>query len=164
MVIWVDVFLLKTLLKILKTLPELKQFWKTCYTTKFAVFAKGKKTSPFFLKDLCQIYSVQKTKRTFLKTFCFNAGVNSFGLQKEKENKAFIYKAFDLNDKTLLILFKLKFSHGQKQNREHLPLKKTALFCFCLFRICFFFQVSKMKKQKTNKRGQKLFFSFCQYA
>jgi len=37
-------------------------------TTKALVFAKGKKANPFFLRDLCQIYFVHETKRTFLKT------------------------------------------------------------------------------------------------
>ena len=112
-----------------------KTIWTTCYTTKSSIFAKGKKTNLFFLEDLCQIYFLQKTKRTFLKTSCSKSSVDSFSLQKEKETQGLYLQNFDLNGKTLLILFEAKFAYDQKQNREHLPLvKNKALFCFVFFR------------------------------
>ena len=114
-----------------------KKIWKTCYTTNFSVFAKEKKTSPFFLKDLCQIYFVQKTKRIFLKTSCCR-----LAHKKEKKNKAFIYKASTSMTKLLLILFKAKFAYGQKKKTRNTCLwkKKNSAFLFCLFRqSCFFF-------------------------
>ena len=126
----VDVFLLKTLLKLLKMLPKLnicekkeKQFWKTCYTTNFSIFAKEKKTSPFSLKDLCKIYFVQKTKRTFLKTSCCR-----LAYKKEKKNKAFVYKASTSMTKLCSFCLRQSLHMAKKKNREHLPLeKKTAL-------------------------------------
>ena len=104
-----------------------KQFWKISYTTKSSVFAKEKKTIPFFLKDLCQIYFVQKTKRTFLKTSCSKASVDCwlFWFTKRKRKARPSFTKFDLNGKTLLILFEAKFAYDQKQNREQV------VFSFC---------------------------------
>jgi hypothetical protein len=57
-------------------------------------------------------------------------------------------------------LFQAKFAHGQKTKQRTLAFKnKTALFCFCLFQICFFFQNEESKKQTNEVRS---FFSFCQ--
>ena len=74
-----------------------KQFWKTCYTAKSLVFAKGKKTSSFFIKDLCQIYFVQKTKRTFLKTSCWKSKCWLVWFTREKEKQGLYLQSFDLN-------------------------------------------------------------------
>ena len=99
-------------------------FGKLVTQQTFRFLPRKKKTSPFFLKDLCQIYFVQKTKRTFSENFLL-----SFGLQKGKEKQSLYLQSFDFNDKTLLILFKEKFAYAKKKKREHLPLeKKTVLF------------------------------------
>ena len=111
-----------------------KQFWKTCYTTNFSIFAKEKKTSPFSLKDLCKIYFVQKTKRTFLKTSCCR-----LVYKKEKEKQSLYLQSFNFNDKTLLVLFKAKFAYGQKKNREHLSLEKKQRFFVKCFQAQLFF-------------------------
>ena len=157
---WVVVSLLKTLLKLLKTLPKLnicekqeKQFWKACYTTKSLVFSKGKKTSSFFVKDLCQIYFVQKKKLCW-KLLVEKASVDSFGLQKENENKAFIYKASTFtNDKTVLILFKAKFAYGQKTKQRTLAFgkKKKLFFVLSFWELLFLFVKMTMLLCKTIK-------------
>ena len=103
----------------------------------------------------------KKQKELFWKLLVEKASVDSFGLQNEKEKEGLYLQSFDLNDKTLLILFKAKFAYCQKQNREHLPLeKKQRFFLFCLFQSCFSSKFPKWRKQKTNKRGQKFFFLF----
>ena len=130
-----------------------KTIGTTSYTTKSSVFAKGKKTSLFFQKDLCQIYFVQKTKRTFLKTSCSKSKCWLFSLQKEKEKQDLSLQRFDLNGKTLLILFEAKFACCQKQNREHLPLDKKLRFfvlCFSELFVLPSFQ-NKGSKKQTNK-------------
>ena len=139
-----------------------KTIGTTSYTTKSSVFAKGKKTSLFFLKDLCQIYFVQKTKRTFLKTSCSKSQCWLFSLQKEKEKQDLSLQSFDLNGKTLLILFEAKFACCQKQNREHLPLEKKLRFFVLSFSELFVlpsFQNEGSKKQTNKVRS---FFSVCQ--
>ena len=138
-----------------------KQFWKTCYTTNFSVFAKEKKTSPFFLKDLCQIYFVQKTKRTFLKTSCCR-----LVYKKEKKNKAFIYKASTSMTKLCSFCLRQSLPMAKKKKKtENLKTlafgKKNSAFLFCLFRqSCFFFQLSKMKKAKNKQTRSEVFFLF----
>ena len=122
---------------------------------------KEKKQASFF-KKICVKYTLsKKQKELFWKLLVEKASVDSFGLQNEKEKEGLYLQSFDLNDKTLLILFKAKFAYGQKQNREHLPLeKKTALFCFVFFRVVCSSKFPKWRKQKTNKQSQKFFFLF----
>ena len=139
-----------------------KQFGKLV-TTKSSVFAKGKKTSPFFSEKFVSNILCPKNKKNFSENFLFKkASVDSFGLQNEKEKEGLYLQSFDLNDKTLLILFKAKLAYCQKQNREHLPLEKKQRFFVLSFSELFFlpsFQNEGSKKQTNEVRS---FFSFCQ--
>ena len=93
----------------------------------------------------------KKQKELFWKLLVEKASVNSFGLQKEKEKQNLYLQSFDLNDKTLLILFKANFAYGQNQNRK----KKQCFFVLCFSE----FQNEGSKKQTNEVRS---FFSFYQ--
>ena len=101
-----------------------KQFWKTCYTTNFSIFAKEKKTSPFSLKDLCKIYFVQKTKRTFLKTSCCR-----LVYKKEKKNKAFVYKASTKKQRFQAELFFLPTFQNEESKKQTNEVRSFFSFC-----------------------------------
>ena len=149
----VDVFLLKTLLKLLKMLPKLNIIFG---------FSPRKKNKPLFSKSFVSNILCPKNKKNFSENFLLKKQVLTRVVYKsEKEKEGLYLQSFDLNDKTLLILFKAKFAYCQKQNREHLPLeKKKAFFLFCIFQSCFFFQVSKMKEAKNKQTRSEVFFLF----
>ena len=94
-------------------------------------FCQRKKDKPLFSKRFVSNILCPKTKKTFLKTSCLKIKCWLIWFTKRKRKTGLYLQSFDLNDKTLLILFEANFAFGQKQNREHLPLEKgTALFCF----------------------------------
>ena len=102
----------------------------------------------------------KKQKELFWKLLVEKASADSFGLQKEKEKQGLYLQSFDLNDKTLLILFEANFASGQKQNREHLPLEKKQRFFVLSFSELFVlpsFQNEGSKKQTNKVRS----FFFC---
>jgi len=121
-------------------------------------FCQGKKTSPFSLKDLCQIYFVQKTKRTFLKTSCCR-----LAYKKEKKNKAFIYKASTSMTKLCSFCLRQSLPMAKKKTENTCLWKKKQRFCVLRFEAELFFlptfQNEEIKKQ-TNEVTS--FFSFCQ--
>ena len=86
--------------------------------------------------------------------------VDSFGLQKEKEKQGLHLQNFDLNGKTLLILFEAKFACCQKQNRELAFGKKQRFFVLSFSELFVLpsFQNEGSKKQTNEVRS---FFSFC---
>jgi len=112
------------LLKLLNTLPKLnicekrrKNFGKLVTQQNLRFLPKEKKTSPFFLKDLCQIYFVQKNRKNFSENFLLKKQVLTLLVYKKKKKNRLLSTSFGLNGKILLILFKTKFACGQKENR-----------------------------------------------
>ena len=140
----VDVFLLKTLLKLLKMLPKLnicekkeKQFWKTCYTKKSSVFCQRKKNKLLFSKRFVSNILCPKNKKNFTENFLLKKQVvTRLVYKKKKKNKTFIYKAS--TQMTKLCSFCLRQTLPMAKDKTEntcLWKKKTALFCFVFFRV-----------------------------
>ena len=138
-----------------------KQFWKTCHNKTFG-FCQRKKSKSLFSKRFVSNILCPRNKKNFSENFFFKKQVLTLLVHKKKKKTGLYLQSFDLNAKTLLILFEAKFAHGQKQNREHLPLKKKSAFLFCLFQSCFFLPSFKMKETKNKQTRSDVFFSFCQ--
>ena len=122
-------FFVENSVETFKDIAKVEHLWKKRETilenllhNKLFDFCQGKKTSPFFLKDLCQIYFVQKTKRTFLKTACCR-----LVYKKEKKNKAFVYKASTKKQRFQAELFFLPTF----QNEESKKQTNEVFFSFC---------------------------------
>ena len=129
-----------------------KQFWKTCHNKTFG-FCQRKKSKSLFSKRFVSNILCPRNKKNFSENFFFKKQVLTLLVHKKKKKTGLYLQSFDLNAKTLLILFEANFAHGQKQNREHLPLKKKKRFFVLSFSELFFsskFQNEGNKKQ-TNK-------------
>ena len=106
---------------------------------------------PFFLKVLCQIYFVQKTKRTFLKTSCCR-----LAYKKEKKNKAFIYKASTSMTKLCSFCLRQSLPIAKKKTENTCLWKKKQRFQAELFFLPTF-QNKESKKQTNEFRSFFLF-------
>ena len=161
-------FFVENFVETFKDVAKVEHLWKKRETTlenllhnKIFGFSPWKKNKPLFSKSFVSNILCPKNKKNFSENFLLKKQV--LILQNEKEKEGLYLQSFDLNDKTLLFLFKAKFAYCQKQNREHLPLeKKTAFFFVLSFSELFFlpsFQNEGSKKQTNEVRS---FFSFCQ--
>ena len=98
-------------------------------------FLPRKKNKLLFSKRFVSNILCPKNKKNFSENFLLKKQVlTRLVYKKKKKKKNLCLQSFDLNDKTLLILFKANLAYSQKQNREHLLLEKeTALFCVVFF-------------------------------
>ena len=141
-----------------------KQPWKTCYTTKSSVLAHGKKTSSFFLKVLCQIYFVQKTKRTFLKTSCWKSKCWFVWFTKRKRKRRPLFTKLRLKwqNSAHFVQGKVCLLPKTKQRTLALRKKKQRFFFVLSFSELFFLPSFQNEGSKKQTNEAEVFFSFCQ--
>ena len=157
-------FFVENSVETFKDIAKVEHLWKKRETilenllhNKLFDFCQGKKTSPFSLKDLCQIYFVQKTKRTFLKTSCCR-----LAYKKEKKNKAFIYKASTSMTKLCSFCLRQSLPEAKKKTGNTCLWKKKQRFFVCVAEL-FFLQNEESKKQTNEVRSFFFFLSRQQY-
>ena len=114
-------------------------------------FCQRKKNKLLFSKRFVPNILCPKNKKNFSENFLLQKQVLTRLVYKRKrKTKPFFTK------------LRLKWqssAHFVSDKVCPWPKNKTALFCFCLFQICFFFQNEESKKQTNEVRS---FFSFCQ--
>ena len=166
-------FFVETFVKTFQDVAKVEHLWKKGENNfgklhnKLFGFAKGKKTSTFFLKDLCQIYFVQKTKKTFLKTSCSKSKYWLFWFTKKKRKTRPLLTKLWLKWKNSAHFVWGKVCLWQIKTKQRTLAfgKKKALFCFVFFRVIFsltifFSKFSKWRKQKNKQTRSEFFFLF----
>ena len=109
---------------------------------------------------MCQIYFVQKTKRTSLKTSCWKSKCSLVWFTKRKRKTKPLFTKLRLKWQNSAHLVQVCLWPKTKQRTLAFRKKNSVFFCFVFFRVVLSSKFPKWKKQKTNKRGQKVFFLF----
>ena len=159
-------FVVENSVETFKDVAKVEHLWKKRETilenllhNKIFGFCQRKKDKLFFLKDLCEIYFVQKTKRTFLKTSCWKSKCWLVWFTKRKRKTRPLFTKLRLKWQN-----SAHFVWGSlwpKTKQRTLAFgKRNSVFLFCLFQSCFFFQVSKMNEAKNKQTRTEVFFLF----
>ena len=112
----------------------------------FGFCQRKKKQAPFSKRFVSNILC-PKNKKNFYENFLLKKQVLTclvYKKKKKKKKQSLYLQSFDLNDKTLLILFCSRQSLLMAKNKTENTLeKKQRFFCFVFFRVVFSSKFSK---------------------